>query len=79
MAYHPSPDHWEARPAPELDLAPDRRAAMPLAPESSVAARGARSNVIWSDPEHDLVVVVHWIDRSHVEGFFHLDLDSVEG
>jgi CubicO group peptidase (beta-lactamase class C family) len=53
------------------------RAAMPFAPESSYAARGAGSNVIWIDPEHDLVVVARWIDRPHVEPFLRLVLESV--
>src|SRR6266850_4532955 len=45
------------------------RRQFPSAPESSFAARGAGSNVIWIDPEHDLVVVVRWIDKPHVDGF----------
>jgi CubicO group peptidase (beta-lactamase class C family) len=49
----------------------------PSAPESCYAARGAGSNVIWIDPEHDLVVVVRWIDRSSFNGFLSLVLDSV--
>ena len=53
------------------------RAAMPFAPETSYSARGAGSNVIWIDPEHDLVVVARWIDRGHVDGFVRRVLDSV--
>jgi CubicO group peptidase (beta-lactamase class C family) len=45
------------------------RAQMPSAPASSYAARGAGSNVIWIDPDHDLVVVVRWIDKASVDGF----------
>jgi CubicO group peptidase (beta-lactamase class C family) len=45
------------------------RRQLPGAPESSYAARGAGSNVIWIDPEHDLVTVVRWIDKPHVAGF----------
>jgi len=45
------------------------RRQFPSAPESSFAARGAGSNVIWIDPEHDLVVVVRWIDKPHTDGF----------
>jgi CubicO group peptidase (beta-lactamase class C family) len=52
-------------------------AQFPSAPPSSFAARGAGSNVIWVDPEHDLVVVVRWIARAHVDGFLRLILDSV--
>ena len=41
----------------------------PGAHDSSFAARGAGSNVIWMDPEHDLVVVVRWIDKAYVGEF----------
>lgn len=33
----------------------------PAAPESSFFALGAGSNVIWIDPDHDMVVVMRWI------------------
>lgn len=45
------------------------RRQLPTAPDTSYAARGAGSNVIWIDPEHDLVVVVRWIDKPHMAGF----------
>ena len=41
----------------------------PAAPESSVFALGAGNNMIWIDPEHDLVVVLRWIDKAKVGGF----------
>ena len=47
------------------------------APESCYAARGAGSNVIWIDPDHDLVVVLRWIDKPSVDGFLALVLESV--
>jgi CubicO group peptidase (beta-lactamase class C family) len=53
------------------------RAQAPHAPESCYAARGAGSNVIWIDPEHDLVVVVRWIDKPSLDGFLALVLDSL--
>jgi CubicO group peptidase (beta-lactamase class C family) len=53
------------------------RVAMDFAPESAYSARGAGSNVIWIDPEHDLVVVARWIDKPHVEPFLRLVLESV--
>ena len=53
------------------------RVAMPFAPPSSYSARGAGSNVIWIDPEHDLVVVARWIDKPHVEPFLRLIIESV--
>jgi CubicO group peptidase (beta-lactamase class C family) len=48
------------------------------APESCYAARGAGSNLILIDPEHDLVAVVRWIDRASVDGFVHLLLASLD-
>jgi len=53
------------------------RTQSPSAPESSFAARGAGGNVIWIDPEHDLVAVVRWIDKGHLDGFLARVLDSL--
>ena len=53
------------------------RGQLPNAPESSYAARGAGSNVIWIDPEHDLIAVIRWIDKTAVDGFVKLVLDSL--
>jgi CubicO group peptidase (beta-lactamase class C family) len=39
------------------------------APESNVFALGAGNNMIWLDPEHDMVVVLRWIDKTAVGGF----------
>ncbi|MEF8841084.1 MAG: serine hydrolase [Haloarculaceae archaeon] len=58
----------------------------PSAPESSFAAIGHGSNVLWIDPEHDLVAVVRWLrapeaDRADypvMDGFFERLLDAVE-
>jgi hypothetical protein len=38
-------------------------------PESCVSAMGAGTNLIWIDPDHDLVVVLRWIDKTAVNGF----------
>lgn len=54
------------------------RRQLPAAPESSYAARGAGSNVIWIDPEHDLVAVVRWIDKASFPGFVRLVLEGHE-
>jgi hypothetical protein len=40
----------------------------PAAPESSVFAMGWGSHIVWIDPDHDLVTVLRWIDRAHVDG-----------
>ena len=45
------------------------RAQYASAPESSVFALGAGSNIIWIDPDHDLVAVVRWIDTPAIDGF----------
>lgn len=41
----------------------------PNAPESSFFGLGAGTNLIWVDPEHDLVVVARWIDNRQVNHF----------
>ena len=33
-------------------------------------ALGAGTNLIWIDPEHDLVAVLRWIDKTKIDGFF---------
>lgn len=38
------------------------QALWPDAPESAYAALGHGQNVVWIDPEHDLVVVLRWLD-----------------
>lgn len=54
------------------------RAQFPSAPESCFAARGAGSNVIWIDPDHDLVAVVRWIDKASLDGFVARVLAALE-
>lgn len=45
------------------------RSHCPSAPASSVFAMGVGSNVIWWDAQHDLVVVLRWIDKPQLHGF----------
>ena len=45
------------------------RARYPSAPASSFFALGARENVVWVDPEHDIVAVVRWIEPGATDGF----------
>jgi hypothetical protein len=40
----------------------------PSAPESSIFALGGGQNAIWIDTEHDLVLVVRWLQREHFDG-----------
>jgi CubicO group peptidase (beta-lactamase class C family) len=42
----------------------------PSASPSSVFALGAGTNMIWIDPEHDLVTVLRWIDKAKIDDFF---------
>jgi CubicO group peptidase (beta-lactamase class C family) len=44
------------------------RALHPSAPASSVFAKGAGSNLIWIDPDSDLVLVARWIEKDKVDG-----------
>ena len=54
------------------------RGSLPSVSERSFAARGAGSNVIWIDPDADLVVVVRWIDKTCVDRFLGHVVESVQ-
>jgi CubicO group peptidase (beta-lactamase class C family) len=56
------------------------RAQLPAAPASAFYANGAGStNIIYIDPEHDLVTVTRWVDGAeHVNEFIRLVLASIE-
>ena len=53
------------------------RARYPSAPASSFFALGARDNVVWVDPEHDIVAVVRWIDSGATDGFLQRVLAAI--
>lgn len=57
------------------------RALFPAAPASAFFALGAGStNVIFVDPEHDLVTVTRWVDGgTHVNEFIRLVLEALGG
>lgn len=44
------------------------RRLLPSAPETAFAHLGAGTNMVYVDPEHDLVVVARWIERSALDG-----------
>jgi CubicO group peptidase (beta-lactamase class C family) len=46
------------------------RARYPHATESSVLALGAGSNIIWIEPENDLVVVARWMNQTQFDSLF---------
>jgi hypothetical protein len=47
------------------------------APQNSVFALGAGSNVIWIDPQNDILAVVRWIDNPQIDGFMRLVVASM--
>jgi CubicO group peptidase (beta-lactamase class C family) len=51
----------------------------PAATPHSFFALGAGGNVIWMDPEHDMVVVVRWMSTDKINEFMRLVLASVIG
>lgn len=55
------------------------RERFPAAPESAYAHLGAGVNMVYVDPEHDLVVVARWIDREALGELIRLVLASIEG
>jgi CubicO group peptidase (beta-lactamase class C family) len=52
-------------------------AALPGVPAASFGARGAGSNVIWIDPEREMVVVLRWVDKPHVAPLLSLIFQAV--
>ena len=53
------------------------RKLLPSAPESSFAHLGAGTNMIYVDPENDLVVVARWIDRGAMDGLVQRTLAAI--
>ena len=53
------------------------RAQYPAAPASSVFALGAGGNVIWIDREHDLLVVIRWMDTRRINEFMALVISAL--
>lgn len=45
-----------------------QRKQWPSAPESSFAALGNGSNIIWIDSDHDIVLVWHWYENAAIDG-----------
>ena len=48
------------------------------APESAFYHAGAGSNIIYVDPDHDLVIVTRWIDNDYLDEFVGMVLDSFD-
>jgi CubicO group peptidase (beta-lactamase class C family) len=54
------------------------RRAVPSAPESAWAHLGSGTNMIYCDPEHDLVVVARWIDGRAMAEFLGTVLAAIQ-
>lgn len=54
------------------------RELLPSAPETSFYHAGAGSNIIYVDPENDLVMVTRWIDQEQLDDIIAAVLDAVE-
>ena len=50
----------------------------PSAPATAYAHLGAGTNMVYVDPEHDLVIVARWIDRGALDGLIARVLAAVE-
>ncbi len=48
------------------------------APESSFYHAGAGSNIVYVDPENDLVIVTRWIDSDELDAFIGRVLDAID-
>jgi CubicO group peptidase (beta-lactamase class C family) len=53
------------------------RKELPSAPETAFVHLGNGTNAIYVDPEHDLVVVVRWIENADLDGFVQRVLASL--
>ena len=54
------------------------RKALPSAPESAFRHVGAGSNIIYVDPENDLVVVTRWIQGPKLNGLVQRVIAAIE-
>lgn len=54
------------------------RERFPSAPASAFAHLGAGTNLVYVDPEHDLVVVARWIDRGALDGLVGRVIAAIE-
>lgn len=50
----------------------------PAAPRSSFFAKGVGSNIVWVNPDHDMVAVVRWIEKEHFPTFAAKVMEAVE-
>ena len=51
---------------------------LPSAPASAFVHVGNGTNIIYVDPEHDLVMVVRWIDNKQIDGMIKQVLEAMK-
>ena len=51
----------------------------PSGPASSFGALGNGSNIIWIDPDHDIVFVWHWYENQAMDGMVQRIMAAVTG
>jgi CubicO group peptidase (beta-lactamase class C family) len=56
-----------------------KRKLLPAAPASNFFALGSGGNVIWVDPDHDLLVVTRWLDLAQFDALSRLILSAITG
>lgn len=56
-----------------------KRKQWPSGPASSFAAVGNGGNIVWIDPDHDIVLVWHWHDNRAIDGMIQRLVASVTG
>ena len=54
------------------------QAMLPAAPESSFFGLGVGTNLLWVDPEHDMVVVARWLEKDSLAGFVEKVLQAIK-
>lgn len=55
------------------------RERFPSAPETAFAHLGNGTNMVYVDPEHDVVIVARWIDNGELDGLISRVLASIRG
>jgi CubicO group peptidase (beta-lactamase class C family) len=81
------PERWVAMATTPTDIAPHYgylwwlntgRKLVSSAPSSSYFALGSGGNVIWIDPDHELVVVARWLDFGALDAFVGRVLEAIK-
>ena len=72
------PQHVETNGTPLLWWLNTGRQVLPSVPASSFFALGSGGNMIWVDPEHDMVIVTRWLEFGALDGFAKRVIEAVK-